>query len=117
MKRLGFLYPFLVVSVHKLIVNVFLYCDLQHNTDYVASKDCFDVRININVLDIIKSSTDNCYYEIGGILGSSNGEIIDNIVVDKPDTRPMRRCSYEPNVEYLNQNIIIYLHTHNFICP
>lgn len=66
------------------------------------------MRISIGVLDIIKSSTDGCHYEIGGILGSCNGNVIDSVVIDKLDTDPIRRCSYEPNVEYLNQNIELW---------
>ena len=66
------------------------------------------MKISIEILDIIKKSTDGCPYEIGGILGSSNGEIIDSVVIDKPDTKPLRRCSYEPNVECLNQNIDLW---------
>ena len=66
------------------------------------------MKINIEILDIIKNSTDNYPYEIGGILGSSNGEIIDKIVIDKLDAIPQRRCTYEPNVEYLNKNIDLW---------
>ena len=37
MKRLGFLYPFLVVGIHGLFVDFFICVEPQHNMDYVLA--------------------------------------------------------------------------------
>jgi len=66
------------------------------------------VIISKTILNIIKSSTMNSSYEMGGILGSSNGKVIDNIVIDKPRINTNKRCLYEPNVEYLNYSIELW---------
>lgn len=78
--------------------------ELQHNPRYVTQgsgfvkvkKSAF-YKININIPDIPS--------EIGGIMGSHNNDLIDEIVIDKPDQANARMCSYYPNVDFFNQVI------------
>lgn len=54
-------------------------------------------EINISVSDIPP--------ETGGILGSSNGNVIDKLIMDHPSETPERPCSYSPNTNFLNHCI------------
>lgn len=57
------------------------------------------------VIDIINKAIPDVPPETGGIIGSSNGEIIDSVVIDHPNVSYGKVCSYSPNVEFLNNSI------------
>lgn len=59
--------------------------------------------IHKHVIDYLKYNIDSKPPESGGILGSSQGNIIDNIVLDINTNSPC--CTYSPNVEFLNNCI------------
>lgn len=63
------------------------------------------MRIKKSVIDIINDSVTGLAQETGGILGSSDNILIDEIVMDIVDSENTRPCSYFPNVDFLNQNI------------
>ncbi len=54
----------------------------------------------------IKNNLDNLNFECGGILGSSGNEIMDNVILDEISDSITRRCSYSPNVDFLNSCIL-----------
>lgn len=82
------------------------------------------MKILKSVLDIINNSVADFPPETGGILGSSDGLIIDKVVMDEYDLNNQKFCSYFPNVKFLNSNIEIWqkngidfkgiFHTHFF---
>lgn len=43
--------------------------------------------------------------ETGGILGSTDGEVIDYFIPDLPSDTGLHYCSYKPNVRYFNAKI------------
>ena len=43
--------------------------------------------------------------ETGGILGSNDGNIITNVIVDRNMEASIKRCIYSPNVDFLNECI------------
>lgn len=47
--------------------------------------------------------------ESGGILGSSDGKCITDVILDKTDQTASKCCRYEPNVDYLNECIAEWL--------
>ncbi len=57
-----------------------------------------------SVFEVIEKSVTNLRYETGGILGARD-EIITEIVMDLPKTDVSPACSYEPNVDFLNDRI------------
>lgn len=63
------------------------------------------MRILRSVIDMINYSISGLPPETGGILGSRDNELIDEVVMDTPSPTNTRPCSYYPNVDFLNQNI------------
>lgn len=63
------------------------------------------MKVKKSVIDIINYSVSDMPHETGGILGSHNNNVLDEVVVDLPDTTNTRPCSYFPNVDFLNQHI------------
>lgn len=63
------------------------------------------MRILKSIIDTINNSISGVPPETGGILGSRNNELVDEIVMDLPDSTNTRPCSYFPNVDFLNRNI------------
>lgn len=82
------------------------------------------MKISKSIMDTIKHSIRDIPVETGGILGSSNNELIDAVVLDMQEPSADRRCSYSPNVAFLNRNIDMWqrngivfkgiFHTHYF---
>lgn len=63
------------------------------------------MKITRSVLDAINTSVSDYPPETGGILGSHNGLLIDELVMDIPVEASDRPCSYYPNTDFLNENI------------
>lgn len=63
-----------------------------------------------NTLELLNKSIGDIRFECGGILGSSRNGIIDNIVLDNTGHQNEPRCSYTPNVEFLNGCILRWQH-------
>lgn len=63
------------------------------------------MTITSDLLEIINRSIADYPPESGGILGSGNGEIIDNVVFDIPDHESSMGCAYSPDVDFLNKSI------------
>lgn len=63
------------------------------------------MRISKSVTDIINNSISNQPYETGGILGSHDKSLINEVILDLPNFTNKRPCSYFPNVDFLNQSI------------
>jgi len=63
------------------------------------------VRASSSIMKVINASVSDYPPETGGILGSSDGQLIDKLVMDIPIETTDRPCSYSPNVEFLNENI------------
>ena len=59
-----------------------------------------------STLELLNKSIKDIRFECGGILGSSQNEIIDNVVFDDIRHQKRIRCSYAPNVEFLNKCIL-----------
>lgn len=81
------------------------------------------MKIKEEILELLINQLSNTLFETGGILGSSNADVIDYFILD--DTSPTKqRCAYYPNVKFLNSEIekwnereIIFcgiIHTHFF---
>lgn len=66
------------------------------------------MRILKSVIDTINDSISGLPPETGGILGSHDNELIDEVVMDSPVPTNTRPCSYFPNVDFLNQNIKLW---------
>lgn len=66
------------------------------------------MRISKSVIDTINNSISDLPPETGGILGSYDKELIDEVVIDSPSPTNTRPCSYFPNVDFLNQNIKLW---------
>ena len=66
------------------------------------------MRISKSVIDTINNSISDLPPETGGILGSHDNELIDEVIMDSPDPTNTRPCSYFPNVVFLNQNIKLW---------
>lgn len=69
------------------------------------------MRIQKSVLDIIDNSISGIPPETGGILGSSNNTVIDEIIMDLPNITNTRPCSYSPNIDFLNRSIEVWLNS------
>lgn len=63
------------------------------------------MQITKEAFAIIKEGVGTPAYEIGGIIGSSDGEVIDKVIMDNIEAPPQKACSYRPNTEYLNKQI------------
>lgn len=63
------------------------------------------MRITKAVITNINRSVTGLSLETGGILGSHDGKMIDEVVMDILAEKSERPCSYSPNVDFLNQNI------------
>lgn len=63
------------------------------------------MKITHSVLAEINTAVQDYPYETGGILGSSNGKVIDKLIMDHPSGTPERLCSYSPNTGFLNHCI------------
>ena len=63
------------------------------------------MRISKSVIEIINNTISNQPYEMGGILGSHDNKLIDEVIIDVPNHTNIRPCSYFPNVDFLNQSI------------
>ncbi len=57
------------------------------------------------VFETINKNVPDFPPETGGIIGSAHGEIIDSVVMDHSDSSGKRKCSYSPNVDFLNSSI------------
>ena len=55
--------------------------------------------------DLIDSLISGNPPETGGIIGSAEGNVIDNAVMDISTAPIGHPCSYAPNVDFLNENI------------
>ena len=66
------------------------------------------MRILKSVIDMIDSLVSAQPPETGGIIGSTNGELIDKVVMDVPESPGEYMCYYAPNVDFLNENIEIW---------
>lgn len=56
------------------------------------------------LLQTIRSNVSSCPFETGGILGSRDGILVSEIIMD-PNDRETYRCCYIPNIRYFNQCI------------
>lgn len=63
------------------------------------------MRILKSVIDTINNLVSDQPLETGGILGGHDNELIDEVVMDLPDSTNTRPCSYFPNVDFLNHTI------------
>lgn len=63
------------------------------------------MKVKKAVIDMINNDISDMPPEIGGIMGSHNNDLIDEIVIDQPYQVNVRPCSYYPNVDFLNQII------------
>lgn len=63
------------------------------------------MRISKQVIKIMKRFITKEPPETGGILGSSNGDLINNIILDYPSVVTAKPCIYMPNVDFLNEKI------------
>lgn len=82
------------------------------------------MEISQSIIDIINASILDLPVETGGILGSQNGNLINEVVLDLQEPSAAKRCSYSPNVAFLNRNIELWqkedvvfkgiFHTHYF---
>ncbi len=63
------------------------------------------MKIKRTVLEKINAAVPDNPPETGGILGSSDGNVIDRLVMDYPSEIPERLCSYSPNTDFLNSCI------------
>lgn len=63
------------------------------------------MKISDTVVEIVNNSISGTPPETGGILGSRNQDAIDEVVMDLPNKRSESRCTYSPNVDYLNRQI------------
>lgn len=63
------------------------------------------MKILNSVLSEINAAISDIPPETGGILGSTDGDIIDRLVMDHPAEIPAKRCAYAPNTDFLNQCI------------
>ena len=70
--------------------------------------------ITASVYDKVNRSVSGNPPEIGGIIGSSDNNIINEVVVDFPTFPVEMHCSYTPNVDFLNKCIEIW--SKNGIC-
>lgn len=66
------------------------------------------MRILKSVIDTIDRSITDIPPETGGILGSRDNELIDEVVMDLPASTNTRACSYYPNVDFLNHTIELW---------
>lgn len=66
------------------------------------------MKIKKSIIATINNSVVDFPIEAGGILGSHDGDVIDKVIVDIPDEKPEKPCSYSPNVDFLNQNIQLW---------
>lgn len=64
------------------------------------------MKITKFALDMIYTSNPDVLQESGGILGSSSKGIITDIIQDVAADKTAHPCQYEPNVNYLNKEII-----------
>jgi len=64
--------------------------------------------IDKNTYNLINSSITGEPPETGGIIGSTDGELIDKVVMDVPESPGEYMCYYAPNVDFLNKNIEIW---------
>ena len=63
------------------------------------------MKVKKSVLDKINSNILDMPPEIGGIIGSHDSNLVDEIVIDQLNQANVRPCSYYPNVDFLNQTI------------
>ena len=63
------------------------------------------MKIQIEILKCLNDSITGEPPEIGGILGSLDGDTITHFVMDEIGLMPKRMCSYSPNVNFLNNCI------------
>lgn len=66
------------------------------------------MRILKSVIDTINNSISDQPSETGGILGGRGNELIDEIVMDSQNPYVSKKCSYSPNIVFLNQNIELW---------
>ncbi len=63
------------------------------------------MKISKQVFNIIEKSSVDRQSEIGGILGSSNNDVVDDIVIDNAPIETLKACVYYPNIEFFNCKI------------
>ena len=66
------------------------------------------MKISKKILESFNSCILDKPPEIGGILGSHDNEVIDELVMDEPNPHTIKNCSYTPNISFLNQNIELW---------
>lgn len=62
------------------------------------------MRITRKAIDTIRLNVANCFVETGGIMGSQDGILISEIIMDYIDNTEYK-CCYAPNVQYFNECI------------
>ena len=62
------------------------------------------MKITQKAIDIIRSSVASTSVETGGIMGSEDGILISDIIMDIPNNE-VYRCYYAPNVKFFNKCI------------
>ena len=67
------------------------------------------MRITKEAYEILNNYITGEPPETGGILGSSDDNVITHVVLDKQNALSVRCCSYSPNVDYLNGCIINWM--------
>ncbi len=60
------------------------------------------MKVTSEILNYLSIHIDDCPPENGGIFGSSTGDIIDKVIIDKPQDVASCECIYCPNIEFLN---------------
>ena len=62
------------------------------------------MKITKKAIDTICLNVANCFVETGGIMGSQDGLLISEIIMDYIDSTEYK-CCYTPNVQYFNKCI------------
>ncbi len=63
------------------------------------------MRITQKIITYIHDEIRDVKFEIGGILGSSDKDLADSIVIDYVPLEAPKACAYYPNIEFLNRKI------------
>ena len=100
---------------------------MEHSKKSALSESAYKgnpgVKIKKSIIDLMVCSVPDRPPEIGGILGRHE-ELVDEIVIDLPNPHIPKKCSYVPNISFLNGKIDIWaqndialagiFHTHYF---
>lgn len=66
------------------------------------------MKVAKNLIEKINSMISDNPPESGGIIGSENFGIIDNVVFDEPNSEEVHYCYYSPNVDFFNKQILTW---------